>query len=126
MRNTSNDIRTDCTFRRVAAYVNSCDCDLSREKIDLAFPELTPRQIAKALENACHRRLIHSVSRNIYRGGAKPEPTASIRIVDVRASTHAPDTSEVVSSALRRRTAIESAWQSMVSAQKTQSYHAFA
>jgi hypothetical protein len=75
---------------------------MERAKISLAFPDMPARRLAKALENACNKRLIHSVDRGVYRGGPKP-------LADTNS---APDTTHVVPMALRNRLPIERAWMS--------------
>ncbi|MDO9099672.1 MAG: hypothetical protein Q7V53_02860 [Caldisericota bacterium] len=78
--------------------------------IDQAFPKVEPKRISKALENAAHRRLIHSVGRGQYRAGPKPEPTSNMRNSWLSQAELDAMAQAILPTALSNRTPIETAW----------------
>lgn len=96
-------------YQLVGQYVASCDCDIKRSLIDLRFPDVEPKKLSKALQNACAKGLIHSVERNVYRGG--PKKSKGVFSQRKLTLTEEPaDVGAIVTMAMRSRTPIELAW----------------
>ncbi len=128
MNQTSNATPARPTYRDVAHRIITSKMDMRRTDLEPYFPELTARQLSKALENACNQSLIHSVARGLYRAGAKPtkqamelesKPEAVQDEVGVTRNAlvtpiDAFDTNRMIDLALDNLSVIERAWFSVV------------
>jgi len=95
--------QNESLFHQIASYISSCDCEMKKSLIAKKFPDVEDKRLLKALENACSRGLIHSVSRGVYRSGPRP-----FKLAIAMESHH--DTSTYLDMALKTRRPIERAW----------------
>lgn len=131
MTDTSNAAPSRPTYRDVAHRIITAKMDMRRTDLEPYFPELSARQLSKALENACNQSLIHSVARGLYRAGAKPvkstagldakpetpKEEASVTRNALVTPIEAFDTNRMINLALENLSTIERAWFSVVGGQ---------
>lgn len=101
----------EALYTTVGQHVASHNAPVTREKIVHDFAHVDHKKILKALQNACTRNLIHTVSPGVYRGGPKPSGTGKVRVtVMCDESVIHLDTEQIVKTALINRPPLECAW----------------
>lgn len=100
----------------VGEHIASCHDEVPRSKLNERFPDVEPKRLSKALENACARKLIHVTQRNVYRGGPKPVGSCIARKTNLSDDDVLPlDTEVIIQEAMKSRLPLEFAWMGMIS-----------
>lgn len=89
-----------------AQYVASRNRGVPKTELSEAFPDVEPRRLTKALENACARKLIHRDFTGLYKAGERTSNHSYLK----RSSDDDVDTAKLIASALQSRQPIERAW----------------
>lgn len=102
--------REESLYHRVADFVRRRGCATERQAIEDGFPDVDPKKIAKAIENASYRRLIHYAGHGRYKAGPKPEAYPRVRNQWPSQEELDAMARSIVPAALNSRTPIENAW----------------
>lgn len=95
----------------VGQHVASHNAPVELAKLEKAFDHVELKKLKKALQNACSRNLIHTISQGVYRGGPRPAGTARVRLIRMNDEGGSDlDTEQIVRISLSNRHPLDSAW----------------